>query len=116
MLYEQGELPPVLEMLAMDAATLKRRALAFAAQFKARGGDCYVEADQGLTGGGARPEVALAGYVVCVRGPAEALAAALRRGAIPVVARVAQGVVRLDLRTVLVEEEPLLLDALCAAI
>ena len=69
-------------------------------------------------GGGAAPELGLASVAIALdcsaKGP-DALALALRRGSPPVVVRVAEGRVLIDLRTVPTEDEGLLLSAVVAA-
>ncbi|HEY8581745.1 MAG TPA: L-seryl-tRNA(Sec) selenium transferase [Capillimicrobium sp.] len=98
---------PVLAMLDADPAVLAARAAALAE----RTGGTVVEA-AGRVGGGALPLLELAGPVVALdpgpAHPADALAAALRAGDPPVVARIQDGRVLLDPRTVLDDElEPL---------
>jgi L-seryl-tRNA(Ser) seleniumtransferase len=73
-----------------------------------------VEADSAV-GGGAAPTVGVPSVVVALDpGPAgpDRLAAELRRGSPPVVARVAEDRVLVDLRTVRPDEEEALLAAL----
>jgi L-seryl-tRNA(Ser) seleniumtransferase len=69
-------------------------------------------------GGGAVPDRGVPSVLIALdpgeRG-ADRMAAALRRGTPPVVVRVAEGRVHLDLRTIREDEEELLLRALVAA-
>lgn len=111
---------PVLWMLAAPASEVRRRARALL-EFLA--GSCPVlglEVADGASavGGGAAPTeeipTALLRIVHPDRGP-DALAAALRTGRPAVVARVAEGALVLDLRTVRVEEEEALRTALLKA-
>jgi L-seryl-tRNA(Ser) seleniumtransferase len=89
---------PVVAMLRTDLRTLEQRATWMAAQL---GEGAEVVALSGLIGGGALPggELASAG-VALTWGDADALARRLRAGDPPVVARVEDDRVLLDLRTV----------------
>ncbi len=101
---------PVLAMLDVDDATLRRRAQTLAA---ACGGE-VVEA-VGRVGGGALPLAELHGPVVAV-GPAgagaAAFAAALRTADPPLLARIADGRVLVDPRTLADDELPLAASAI----
>jgi L-seryl-tRNA(Ser) seleniumtransferase len=121
--HQQGrahERLPVLRMVAATRAQLAARAESFARAVAAAApalAPALVE-DESRVGGGAAPELGLASVTLALDpGPAgaDALALALRRGSPPVVARVALGRVRIDLRTILPDEEDLLLEALVAA-
>jgi L-seryl-tRNA(Ser) seleniumtransferase len=97
-------------MLATDEDVLRRRATQLA---QATGAD-VVDAT-GRVGGGALPLLELAGPVVALPGSpggADALAAALRAGDPPLLARIARDRVLVDPRTLADEE----LDAAAAAI
>lgn len=72
-------------------------------------------AGQSVIGGGAAPGSTLPTTVLaitCAGLSADELAAALRRNQLPIVARVEEGRVLLDLRTVLPEQEPVIASAL----
>lgn len=108
---ELDELPTV-RMLRMDtgpaAANLAARLGEVPAPWRVS-----LEADVGFTGGGALPGEGLPTTVVALRGgDVEALAARLRLGAPPVVARVRREALVLDPRTILPGED----EALCAAL
>jgi L-seryl-tRNA(Ser) seleniumtransferase len=111
---------PVLRMIDAPLTELRERAVAFAGAVAARApsfAPCVVEASSAV-GGGAAPTVELPTAAVSIDpgpGGAPAFAARLRAGTPPVVARVAEGRVLLDLRTVAREEEAVLLDALVRA-
>jgi L-seryl-tRNA(Ser) seleniumtransferase len=90
---------PVLAMLTAPDALLRERAERLA---QATGGT-VVEASA-KAGGGSLPLLELRGPVVALPGEPEALAAALRRGDPPLLARIAGGRVLVDPRT-LVEDE-----------
>ena len=102
---------PVLAMLTADEATLRSRAQRLA---DATGGT-VVEA-VARVGGGALPLLELPGPAVALEGgDPGALAAALRRGEPPVVARIADGRVVLDPRTLTDAEVGLTAGAVRAA-
>jgi L-seryl-tRNA(Ser) seleniumtransferase len=78
-----------------------------------------VTATRAAVGGGAFPgtELASAGVSLAPPGvPAAALAERLRLAATPVIAVVTGGRVVLDLRTILPEDEPAIVDAVAAAL
>lgn len=112
--YEAGSVPPAVAMLRMEPTAIRRRAEAWATRLA--GLPVHVERDEGRSGGGTLPEEALPTWVVALRVPdADAFAARLRAGEPPVVARIADGALRLDPRTVLEEEEDALIAAVRAA-
>jgi L-seryl-tRNA(Ser) seleniumtransferase len=115
---------PTVAMLTADAEALAQRAQDLLEQLRESlpGEAAAVEVTElaGVVGGGALPGVELpsAGLAVTFDDP-DALAARLRRGDPPVVTRIEDGRVLLDLRTVAPEEDPELVarlrDALTAA-
>ena len=121
--YEAGAAPlrvPVRRMLAEDAAALRARARAFALALgeAAPGLEVEVREGESAVGGGAAPTVGVPTSLVALAHPlagAFRLAARLREGYPPVVARVAEDRVLLDLRTVEPSDEPALLAAVRAA-
>jgi L-seryl-tRNA(Ser) seleniumtransferase len=97
---------PTLRMLAMGAAELGARADALAAALSSSGIDCRVVDSAGAVGGGTFPEVELASRAVELRAPSvDGLARALRAGDPPVVGRVVDDALLLDVRTVLPGQE-----------
>jgi len=121
--HEQGrahERLPVLRMIAAPQAELRARAEAFAralAEAAPALAPALVEGESAV-GGGAAPELGIATVAIALdpgAGGPDTLAETLRRGAPPVVVRVADGRVRIDLRTIRPDEEALLLSALVAA-
>lgn len=113
----EGELP-LWQMIRQDGATLSRRARRIALRLGRRiGSDAAigVAADVSEIGGGSMPGARLDTWVVTLApGPkgAEALDGALRAARVPVVARIHEGVVRFDLRTVLPGQERTLVDSI----
>jgi L-seryl-tRNA(Ser) seleniumtransferase len=106
---------PVLRMLTATLGEVRARAEAFARALRP---ESPLEDGTSAVGGGAAPAVAVPTALVTVvhpsLGPAR-LAAALRAGRPPVVARVADDRLVLDLRTVKAEDEPTLRAALVRA-
>jgi L-seryl-tRNA(Ser) seleniumtransferase len=107
---------PVQRMLAMSAGDVRRRAETMAAAL--RGGqpelDVTVVEGASAVGGGAAPAVEIPTALLAVAHPSlgpDRLAAALRAGRPAVLARVADGRLLLDLRTVLPGEETALHEA-----
>jgi len=99
---------PVWRMIAAPAAQLQQRAAAIAA---AVGPPACVVASAGAVGGGALPGATLPGYAVALPG-GTARAARLRRQTPPVIARIADGQLLLDLRSVLPEHDAALSEVL----
>jgi L-seryl-tRNA(Ser) seleniumtransferase len=111
---------PVLRMLQAPLAEVRARAEGFARELARLAPDLRPTLVDGesAVGGGAAPTVAVPTVTVALdpgAAGADALARALRTGSPPVVVRVAEDRILLDLRTVLPDEEPLLLAALGAA-
>ena len=111
---------PVARMIAAPLEALRGRAEAFASRLAARAAALApaLVAGESRVGGGAVPDRGLPSVLVALDpGPrgADRLAEALRLGSPPVVARVADARVLVDLRTVGPDEEELLLSALAAA-
>ncbi len=111
------ETVPVLAMLSIPAERLRERAAAFVLALEREGLGFAAEVVEGSSavGGGAAPAREVPTALVAVRHAAlrpDALASRLRAGDPPVLARVADDRLVLDLRTVPVEEEGALLQAL----
>ncbi|MBI3080489.1 MAG: L-seryl-tRNA(Sec) selenium transferase [candidate division NC10 bacterium] len=122
-LYLEGpaavEAIPTLRSIALPAAAVRARAEAAAGAVRAAGGDVSAEVIPGSSevGGGASPTEALPTFLLALRSRsrgADALEAALRHHDPPVLARIKDGDVLLDLRTVPVEELPAVTAALRA--
>jgi L-seryl-tRNA(Ser) seleniumtransferase len=118
--YVRGEAPttiPLWRMITAPLEALDARAARVAAVLRAVGLDAAVEDGRSTVGGGSLPEETLPSRVVAVRAPSEAaLAARLRQATPPVIARLERDRLLLDLRTVLPEEDDLLLAALRTAV
>lgn len=103
---------PALAMLTTEAAALRARAEAVATALgdPRPAADVRVEPSESTVGGGAFPTARLASWAVTLGGDAVGLETRLRAGAVPVVTRVADGRVRLDLRSVPPEDDASLVD------
>ena len=111
---------PALRMIAASAEELRARAEALAHRLSAQAPALApaLVPGESMVGGGAVPDRGVPTTLVALEpGPrgADRLARALRQGTPPVVARVAEGRVLVDLRTILPDEDELLLTALVAA-
>jgi L-seryl-tRNA(Ser) seleniumtransferase len=104
---------PVLAMLASDEATLAARAEALVAGIGKR---AQVVRAAARAGGGTLPLLELEGPVVALEGEPEALARALRRHEPPVIARIHEGRLLLDPRTLADPEVPLVAGAVRGAL
>ncbi len=121
--HEAGRAPqriPVVRMLSLTAAEVEGRARQLARRLADSDSALAVSVEPGesAVGGGAAPTVGIPTAVVTVAHPSlspDAFAARLRTGTPPVVARVAEGRLVLDLRTVEPEDEDRLLDAIVRA-
>jgi len=103
---------PVLRQLLVEGAALEQRARGLAERLgklatAATGLEVSAAADRTFVGGGSLPGLELDTWVVRVRATpgAEELAKRLRRASIPVLARVRDGAVLLDVRTLLADDE-----------
>jgi L-seryl-tRNA(Ser) seleniumtransferase len=104
---------PVLAMLAVDEATLAARAERLAAAIGER---ASVNRAAGKAGGGSLPLLELEGPVVSLDADPEPLVAALRGVDPPVIARIHDGRVLLDPRTLTDEELPIVARAVRGAL
>jgi len=112
---------PVLAMLLAPETQLEERARSLAGRLAAALGDAAqiaVESDRAAPGGGSLPgfELPTRVLILRVRGGAARCAERLRRGEPPVLARVREGAVVLDVRTLLPGDEKSLEDALREAL
>jgi L-seryl-tRNA(Ser) seleniumtransferase len=115
-----AERVPVVRMLALAAGEIEPRARALAAALAAEGPGftAAVEPGESAVGGGAAPTIGLPTTLVALthrEKSVDALSAALRAGDPPVLARIADGRLVLDLRTVPPEDDGRLREALARA-
>ena len=114
--YARGEAErevPVWRMIATPLEELAARSADLAAKLCAVGVPATVVQATSTVGGGALPGETLPTWAVAVAATSpDALAAALRRGELPVVGRILDGQLLFDLRTVPAEEDARLLGAI----
>ena len=103
---------PVLMMLAAPVEGLRRRAHALAKRL----GDVGVVESHAGVGGGAFPDAKIPSVALAIAGDASRLEEGLRLGNPAVIARISDGRVLLDLRTVLPREDESLAAAIAAAL
>ncbi len=109
LLFEQWEQIPALRMIRLSADCIRARAAALAGHLPG----ALVEDGESVIGGGSTPDQSVPTYLLLLKVANAARAeAALRAGKPPVIARVANDRIVIDLRTVAEEEEPALLAAL----
>ena len=103
---------PVLAMLSAPAHALEQRARALAEKLRAGGVSCDVSASESSVGGGAFPDAVLASFAIALPGDATILEERLRKATRPVIGRVRDGRLLLDMRSVLPGDE----DSLAATV
>ncbi|MEX2466808.1 MAG: L-seryl-tRNA(Sec) selenium transferase [Gemmatimonadota bacterium] len=107
---------PTLRMLAASAGQLKERADDLASRLEAAGLPCAVQETHGAVGGGTYPGVTLPSWAVVpsYSCPAQQAADRLRAGTPPVVGRIVDDRLLLDVRTILPSAEDALLRRVLA--
>jgi L-seryl-tRNA(Ser) seleniumtransferase len=107
---------PVARMLAAGTDELRRRAGYLMVRLAERGVESERIDGTSAAGGGSLPGQELPTVLLALAGPASRLAAALRRGEPPVLARIEANRCCIDLRTVLRGQDDQLQDAIEAAV
>jgi L-seryl-tRNA(Ser) seleniumtransferase len=102
---------PVERMIRASAADVRRRAAMWSVKLEERGVPVTLVPGESAVGGGSVPGHGLPTVLLSISGPASRLAAALRRGEPPVIARIEKDACCLDARTVLKGEDETLIDA-----
>lgn len=102
---------PVERMLRVPAEEVRRRAALWSVKLEERGVRSRLVPGESAVGGGSVPGHGLPTTLIALEGPASRLAAALRRGDPPVIARIDNDACCLDPRTVLRGEDETLIDA-----
>jgi L-seryl-tRNA(Ser) seleniumtransferase len=102
---------PVVRMLRLSEEAIRRRAGMWSVKLEERGVKVSLVQGESAVGGGSVPGHGLPTVLVAIHGPASRLAAALRRGDPPVIARIENDLCCLDPRTVLKGEDEVLIDA-----
>jgi len=107
---------PVLAMLTAAPTEVESRAHAVARTLREGGVDSQVVATKASVGGGAFPTAEIPSSAVVLSGGAEAVEERLRRGEPPVIGRIADGKLLLDLRSVQPREDATLSRAVLKAL
>jgi L-seryl-tRNA(Ser) seleniumtransferase len=102
---------PVERMIRAPVEDVRRRAAMWSVKLEERGVPTSLVSGESAVGGGSLPGHALPTVLIALRGPASRLAAALRAGEPPVIARIEKDACCLDPRTVLRGEDETLIDA-----
>jgi L-seryl-tRNA(Ser) seleniumtransferase len=107
---------PTLAMLTAPVAAVRARADAVAAAIGGAHGDTRVDATEATVGGGAFPGARTPSAAVSLGGDVTGLEGRLRGGAVPVIGRIAEGRLLLDLRSVLPVDDASLAALVRAAV
>jgi L-seryl-tRNA(Ser) seleniumtransferase len=102
---------PVERMTRATLEDVRRRAAMWSVKLEERGVRTSLIPGESAVGGGSLPGHALPTVLIALSGPASRLAAALRHGDPPVIARIEKDACCLDPRTVLKGEDETLIDA-----
>ena len=108
LLLERYDEIPALRMIRLSPDVLRQRAEAFAAHIE---GATVVEGES-VAGGGSTPDQTLPAFLVRLPGSPNALERRLRANEPPIIARIENGAVVIDLRTVSPADEPAILAAI----
>jgi L-seryl-tRNA(Ser) seleniumtransferase len=107
---------PTLAMLTATPESVRARAAQVADQLRSNGIVCDVVSAESNVGGGAFPTARIASHAIALLGNAELIEQRLRRAPLPVIGRIADGRVLLDLRSVPATHDDHLTRALLAAL
>ena len=107
---------PALAMLTASAAAVEARAHRLRDSLAARGVGSGVVESVATVGGGAFPSARIASFALALESEAREAERRLRAGALPVIGRIADDRLLLDLRSVPPEQDPLLADAVVGAL
>ena len=105
---------PVLAMLTAPVSAIRARAERAAETLRTAGIGCEVAATEATVGGGAFPTSRIPSHAVALAGDVDRLEAALRAAPLPLVARIADGLLLVDFRSLGPAEDDLAVDALVA--
>jgi len=105
----------VLAMLSAPAAEVRSRAESIAASLLQRGIGVEVISSEATVGGGAFPTARIPSAALAIAADAAATEDRLRHGDLPVIGRLGDGKLHLDLRSVLPSEDGALAQAIVRA-
>ncbi|HEY6089221.1 MAG TPA: hypothetical protein VD771_05485, partial [Gemmatimonadaceae bacterium] len=106
---------PVLAMLTASPAEIESRAQAVSRALRDSGVEAQVSATKASVGGGAFPTAEIPSSGIVLGGNAEAMEKKLRAGEPPVIGRITEGKLLLDLRSVRPREDAALVQAVVRA-
>ena len=107
---------PTLAMLTAPASHVRMRAEQVAARLNSHGTSCDVVESEASVGGGAFPTARIPSHAIALAAPAEDVERRLRLGAYPVIGRIANGRLLLDLRSVPAAHDEQLVRAVIASL
>ena len=107
---------PILAMLTSPAATVHLRATAVAAALQHAGVGCSVVATQATVGGGAFPMARIASFAIALEAPAIPAEAALRLARLPLIGRIENDRLLVDLRSLSPDEDSVAVDVIARAL
>lgn len=107
---------PALVMLTTPVEQLRERGVRLVAAWRAFGVSATVVNTEATVGGGAFPGARILSCALAFEGAAESMERALRLGALPVIGRIADGVLLLDLRAVAAADDERLTAAVRGAL
>jgi L-seryl-tRNA(Ser) seleniumtransferase len=107
---------PALAMLTATVESLRARAAALVASLAGRDVRARIESCEATVGGGAFPTARIPSCAMVLDGDAAALERALRGGALPVIGRIADGALWLDLRGIADADDDRLAQAILEAV
>ena len=107
---------PALAMLTTPAAKVHLRVEQAAARLRGNGVSCDIVETEASVGGGAFPTARIRSYAVALQGSAATIEQRLRLGVHPVIGRIANGRVLLDMRSVPAAHDEQLVRAVIASL
>jgi L-seryl-tRNA(Ser) seleniumtransferase len=107
---------PVLAMLTAPAESIRARATLLATRLASSGVDADVVPTEATVGGGAFPTARIPSFAVAVPGVAADIERMLRHQPVPVIGRIADGRLLLDLRSIPAEQDTRFEQAMLRAV
>ena len=107
---------PTLAMITATPESVRERCESIAGSISGFGIDATVRKSDATVGAGAFPALAIPSFAVVIAGDAESIEKRLRAHTVPVIGRVENDTVVLDLRSVLPSQDSQLVDCIAAAL